>query len=81
MTVERFMDVLGLLELEVFQTRRIWGPRKATIKLGNPINLKDQAQCYDQHKRAAVQSVNESLESTVQANLDAMEAKSTLVLE
>ena len=27
MTVERFMDVLCLLEMEVFKERRIWGPR------------------------------------------------------
>jgi hypothetical protein len=28
MTVERFMDVLGLLEQEIFKTRRTWVPEK-----------------------------------------------------
>jgi 1-acyl-sn-glycerol-3-phosphate acyltransferase len=81
MTVERFMDVLGLLELEVFQTRRVWGPRKATIKLGAPINLKDHAAAYDENKRGAVQAVNATLESEVRKNLEAMEAACALVRE
>jgi len=79
MTVERFLDVLGLLELEVFQTRRVWGPRKATIKLGQPINLKDHASAYDQNKRATVQQINATLESEVRKNLEAMEAGCALV--
>lgn len=81
MTVERFLDVLGLLELEVFQTRRVWGPRKATIKLGQPINLKDHAESYNQNKRATVQQINASLESEVRQNLEAMEAGCELVRE
>lgn len=73
------MDVLGLLELEVFQQRRIWGPRKAIIRVGQPVNLRNHAQAYDQNKRATVQAVNASLESDVRENLEAMEATCSLV--
>jgi 1-acyl-sn-glycerol-3-phosphate acyltransferase len=81
MTVERFMDVLGLLELEVFQTRRVWGPRKAIIKIGQLINLKDQAESYDTSRRETVQHVNATLESSVRKNLEAMEATCSVVHE
>jgi 1-acyl-sn-glycerol-3-phosphate acyltransferase len=81
MTVERFMDVLGLLELEVFQTRRVWGPRKAVIRVGQPINLKDHAAGYDQNKRMTVQTVNAGLEADVRKNLESMEAGCMLVRE
>jgi 1-acyl-sn-glycerol-3-phosphate acyltransferase len=81
MTVERFMDVLGLLELEVFQTRRVWGPRKAVIKLGQPINLKDHAESYDKNRREVIQHVNAALESSVRKDLEAMETACSVVRE
>ncbi len=81
MTVERFMDVLGLLELEVFKTRRVWRPRKACVKVGQPIDLKDYASSYEANKRAAIQNVNATLEPSVRENLDAMEANCALVRE
>jgi 1-acyl-sn-glycerol-3-phosphate acyltransferase len=79
MTVERFMDVLGLLELEIFKKRRIWGPRKACVKVALPIDLKDYVAAYEANKREAIQDVNTRLESAVRENLDAMEAKCALV--
>jgi 1-acyl-sn-glycerol-3-phosphate acyltransferase len=81
MTVERFMDVLGLLELEVFQTRRCWGPRKATIKIGEPINFKDHVAAYHENKRATVQRINVALEVEVRANLEALESDCAMVRE
>lgn len=79
MTVERFMDVLGLLEQEIFKTRRTWGPRKAIVKVGHPIDLKDHAPAYDQNKRDAVQFINTQLERDVRQNLEAMEGTCTIV--
>jgi 1-acyl-sn-glycerol-3-phosphate acyltransferase len=79
MTVERFMDVLGLLELEIFKTRRLWGPRKACVKVGEPIDLKDHAAAYDQSKRDTVQAINSRLESTVRENLEAMDKTCAIV--
>lgn len=81
MTVERFMDVLCLLELEVFQTRKVWGPRKACVRVGEPIDLLDHAEAYDANKREVVQRVNSALESSVQEMLRAMEANCAMVRE
>ena len=79
MTVERFMDVLGLLEQEIFKKRRVWGPRKAMIKVGQPIDLKDHASAYDQNKRETVQAINNRLESAVRESLEGMEATGAVV--
>ena len=78
MTVERFMDVLGLLEMEVLKKRRIWGPRKARIKVGEPINLRDCASSYTANKRDTVQEVTVALESAVRDMLETL-GKSDLV--
>ena len=81
MTVERFMDVLCLLEMEVFKKRRIWGPRKACVRVGAPIDLKEQSSSYAQDKRGAVQNVNAMLESSVQEMLHELGAGCALVRE
>jgi len=70
MTFERFMDVLCLLEMEVFQQRRIWGPRKARIKVGEPIDLRDQAPAYLADKRETVKTVTMRLEAEVSQMLN-----------
>lgn len=74
LTVERFMDVLCLLEMEVFNERRIWGPRKAIIKVGTPVNLRDHLDAYKEGKRAAVQTVSTAIESSVRGMLDQLSA-------
>jgi hypothetical protein len=73
MTFERFLDVLCLLEMEVLKERRIWGPRKARVKVGEPIDLKDRASAYLSDKRATVQDVTTSLEASVRKMLDDLE--------
>jgi hypothetical protein len=73
MNVERFMDVLGLLELEVFQRRTTWGPRKACVEVGEPINLRDHFAAYQADKRGTVKQVAATLEATVRRMLDALE--------
>jgi hypothetical protein len=79
MTVERFMDVLCLLEMEVFKMRRIWGPRKACVKVGDPIDLKNHVAEYTNDKRGAVQNVNATLEASVQEMLQSMEMSCAFV--
>jgi hypothetical protein len=69
LTVERFLDVLCLLEMEVFGERRIWGPRKATIKLGTPVDLNEYRNAYKQDKRNTIQSVSRILEESVRSTL------------
>jgi 1-acyl-sn-glycerol-3-phosphate acyltransferase len=68
-TVERFLDVLGLVELEVNGRRRFWGPRKAVIKVGLPVNLGDYALTYRTHKQEVLSGINGLLESSVQTML------------
>lgn len=69
LTAERFMDVLGLLELEVFGRRRVRGPRKAIVKIGEPLNLRDYYPRYQTDRRGAVKEVTQSLESSVRLML------------
>ncbi len=81
LTVERFMDVLCLLEMEVFAERRMWGPRKAVVKVGDPIDLKDHFAAYKTGKRAVVQKVSMSLESAVRGMLEDLAARRSNVLD
>lgn len=80
-TVDRFMDLLGLLEMEVFKKRRIWGPRRACVKVGQVIDLKDYSQSYAANKHDAVQDVTLTLESSVRGMLDEIGAGCALVDE
>jgi hypothetical protein len=74
MTVERFMDVLCLLEFEVFKRRPMWGPRKACVSVGQPIDLKDHFDSYRADKRGVVQAVTLTLEDSVRSMLDQLGA-------
>lgn len=65
LTVERFMDILALLEYEVLSNRRTWGPRKAIIRVGEPVNLADRWEGYSTDRRATVTSVTAEIESQV----------------
>lgn len=65
LTPERFLDVLGLFELEVFGRGRIWGPRKALVRLGEPLDLKTFYLKYQTDKRGTLRDVTTSLESSV----------------
>ena len=69
LTVERFMDVLCLLEMEVLGKRRIWGPRKAMVKVGDPVDLRDHFSSYKTDKRGVIQEVTLAIESQVRKML------------
>ena len=64
-TVERLMDVLGLLEMEVFGERRMWGPRRAIVTLGREIDLHDRFDSYNSRKRETIREVSLELETSV----------------
>lgn len=72
MTAERFMDVLCLLEMEVLGERRIWGPRKAMVRVGKPVNLRDFFSAYKSDRRAVVRDVTMAVESQVREMLTAL---------
>jgi len=69
LSAERFLEVLGRLELEVFEKIRIWGPRKAMVKIGEKINLDDYFPRYRQDKRGTLNEVTMLLESSVKQML------------
>lgn len=75
MNVERFMDVLCLLEFEVFGHRRVWGPRKACIEVGEPIDLKDHFADYSNDRHGTGVRVTMMLETSVQKMLDSLEGQ------
>jgi 1-acyl-sn-glycerol-3-phosphate acyltransferase len=74
MTVDRFLDVLCLLEMEVFNQRRIWGPRRARVRVGDPVDLKDHFSAYAANRRGVVQEITWQLECSVRQMLDALGA-------
>lgn len=76
MTTERFLDLVGLLEREVFGARRFWGQRKAVIKVGKPVDLADFAGHYRISKKEAFQAVSRTLEAKVREMLVELSARS-----
>lgn len=70
LTAERFLDVLGLLEDEVFGRRRNWGPKKALVKVGKPLNLIQYYQRYKCDKRDTLQEITIALEASVRQMLN-----------
>ncbi len=74
MTFERFLDVLCLLELEVLKQRTMWGPRKALVKVGAAVDLKEYASSYAADKRDTVREVTLMLETSVRDMLEGLGA-------
>lgn len=74
---ERFLDILGLIELEVFGKRRVRGPRKALVRVGEPLNLSSYFPRYKSDKRATLQEVTGVIESSVRRLLDELIEKRT----
>ena len=70
-TPERFMDTLTRLEREIFDTDRppLKAPRKAYIRIGDPINLKDYFESYKQNKVTTIETLREKVQQIVQENL------------
>ncbi len=65
MTAERFLEVVGRLEWEVFGKEWTSGPRKALVTIGEPINLTDHWADYQHNKRATVAALTAELERRV----------------
>jgi 1-acyl-sn-glycerol-3-phosphate acyltransferase len=65
MTTERFLDIVGLLEREVFGRRRFWGQRKAIIKVGEPVDVNNYAPNYKINKKETYQKISGTLETKV----------------
>ncbi len=65
-SAERFLDVITRLEREVFGSGKKQGPRVASIRVGEPINLRDCYDTYKRKKRETVEQVTLELETAVQ---------------
>ena len=63
---ERFLEVIVRLEREVFGTSKIRGPRVASIRVGEPKNLRGYYDAYKAEKRETVEQITLELETAVQ---------------
>ena len=66
---ERFCDVLGRLEREVLGRERFFGPQRAVVRVGKPINLSEYYARYLADKRGVVQELTLDLENRVRGLL------------
>ncbi len=71
-TAERFLDVIGLLEIEVFGKRKIRGPRKAVVRIGMPLDVSAYYMAYKADRRAALKALTEDLETSVRKMLNGL---------
>jgi hypothetical protein len=71
-TQERFLDVLGRLELEVFGRLRFLPPRAVTIAVGEPQNLADTYDQYQSDPALAAEAAMQRQEQAVRGLLDGM---------
>ena len=63
---ERFLEVIIRLEREVFGTAKMRGPRVASLRVGEPKNLRDCYDTYKAQKRETVERITLELETAVQ---------------
>ncbi len=63
---ERFLDVIIRLEREVFGTSKMRGPRVASVRVGEPKDLRECYDTYKAQKRETVEQITLELETTVQ---------------
>ena len=63
---ERFLEVITRLEREVFGTSKIRGPWVASVRVGEPRNLRECYDTYKAEKRETVEQITLDLETAVQ---------------
>lgn len=70
-TPERFLNTLTRLEHEVFGDKRLSkGHQRVTIRIGEPVNLKDHFDRYQQDRLNTVNDLVQQLHQTVHSNLE-----------
>ena len=63
---ERYLDVIVRLEREVFGTSKMRGPRVASVRVGEPKNLREYYDTYKAERRKTVEQITLELETAVQ---------------
>jgi len=76
-TAERFLEVLGRLQMEVWGKVRHEAPLRAVVRVAPPIRLEERREEYRQNKRATVAAVTAELQGTIRAMLDGMSHEAT----
>ncbi len=69
MSTERFFDVIGQLEREVFGKRWSRGPCRVYVRVGEPVDLALRLDDYRRNKREALNSVTRKMEERVRGLL------------
>ena len=64
---ERFLDVILRLEREVFGRSEMRGPRVASVRVGEPIDLRERYDSYRDRKRETVEEITSDVETAVQS--------------
>lgn len=74
MTQERCADIVGRMEKEVLGKYETYkGPRRVTVKVGEPINLVDYSDAYKSNKKEAVSQVTENIFNQISSMLNQIE--------
>lgn len=76
-TAERFMEVLGRLEKEVFGTVRHTVPREALVRIAAPVRLEERYGEYRRNKRQVVGDITRQVEETIRAMLTELGRRAT----
>jgi hypothetical protein len=76
-TAERFLEVLGCLEWEVFGKVRHRAPLAAVVRIAPPIHLEERYQEYREQKREVVAAVTREMQRAVWSLLEELAAYST----
>ncbi len=66
-SAERYLDVIGRLEVEVLGRAKVHQPRRAVVRVGEPIDLAERWPAYQADRRAAVEQTNAELRERVAA--------------
>lgn len=76
-TAERFLEILGRLEKELFGEIRLRVPREALVRVGVAIRLEERLDDYRANKRGTVRAVTAQLETEIRTMLQELSAAGT----
>jgi hypothetical protein len=66
---ERFLEIIKRIEWELFSKKKLYGPLKVFIKLGNEIDLKDYYQEYKKNKKETTENLITQIENQIKEML------------